>query len=255
MPYRFSATTGNIVRPIEAICLNTSTGALNYPMRYQSGSIPMWNGVIEFYSTFTRYWPTTLFSGSGAYSNSQYAYDEQDANSGTPITTSQHISYYTTYATTSSNNQLTPGILIYRITVPRNTSLNIKLIWSALTTGDTLSWGDCYADCGDGAYVQYQYEEYTGSVDIDYSFDNNIYYPFDYYTGLSGSGGTLSKKVSSLQLMSSSTSDYIYIRIRTSGINTSMVDPCSGQWCGGQQWLYANADATAYIYAVCVETV
>lgn len=79
MPYRFSSTTGNIVRPIESLCLNTSTGAIITPLRYGPAgtTITMWNGVVEYYNTLVRAKPTTYTTATtnrGFYSPS-YAYD------------------------------------------------------------------------------------------------------------------------------------------------------------------------------------
>jgi len=51
--YRFSATTGNVIRPIQSSCLNTTTGALVWPMVYGPAgtAITAWNGVVESYQT------------------------------------------------------------------------------------------------------------------------------------------------------------------------------------------------------------
>ena len=49
MPYRFSSTTGNLIKP-RPECLNTSTGAIIRPLLY-SMPFEMWNGVVEYYTT------------------------------------------------------------------------------------------------------------------------------------------------------------------------------------------------------------
>lgn len=83
MPYRFSSTTGNIVRPIESLCLNASTGAIITPLRYGPAgtTITMWNGVVEYYSTLVQAKPTTHIN-KGFYSP-EYAYDFPTYNTST----------------------------------------------------------------------------------------------------------------------------------------------------------------------------
>lgn len=87
MPYRFQATSGNIVRPIEASCLNTTTGALIWPMVYGPAgtTITMWNGVVESYSSETLLKPS---SRAGSALNYDNAYD----GTGTPGTTTTSAS-------------------------------------------------------------------------------------------------------------------------------------------------------------------
>ena len=76
MPYRFSSTTGNIVRPIESLCLNASTGAIITPLRYGPAgtTIAMWNGAVEYYNTLVQAKPTT-HTNAVNFGSPAYAYD------------------------------------------------------------------------------------------------------------------------------------------------------------------------------------
>ena len=62
MPYRYSSTTGNLIKP-RPECLNTSTGAIIRPLLY---SIPfeMWNGVVEYYTLSS---PSQFYDPTKAY--------------------------------------------------------------------------------------------------------------------------------------------------------------------------------------------
>ena len=77
MPYLFSSTTGNIVRPIESSCLNPTTGAIITPLRYGPAgtTITMWNGVVEYYNTLVRAKPTTHTTPVINFGSPAYAYD------------------------------------------------------------------------------------------------------------------------------------------------------------------------------------
>jgi len=93
MPYRFSATTGNIVRPIEASCLNTTTGALITPLKYgpAGSAITMWNGVIESYSL-------NVFAKPSARAGSATGYASAYDGAGTPGTTTTYASLQSGFA-------------------------------------------------------------------------------------------------------------------------------------------------------------
>ena len=73
MPYRFSSTTGNLIKP-RPECLNTSTGAIIRPLLY-SMPFEMWNGVVEYYTaggsgttrSFALGSPSNFFNPTKAY--------------------------------------------------------------------------------------------------------------------------------------------------------------------------------------------
>ena len=135
MPYRFSSTTGNLIKP-RPECLNTTTGEIIRPLLY---SIPfeMWNGVVEYYgaggSGTTRsfalgspsnfYDPTKAYDGDvntfcsgdvedpSSYSTTQVWQCTQSRTNLATVTLKIKRAYYTQ---TPTNNGLLECILGYK---------------------------------------------------------------------------------------------------------------------------------------------
>lgn len=92
MPYKFSSTTGNLVKP-RPECLNTSTGAIIRPLLY-SMPFEMWNGVVEYYTTggsgttrsFALGSPSNFYEPTKAYDGdvNTYCFGETEALSPNP---------------------------------------------------------------------------------------------------------------------------------------------------------------------------
>ena len=121
MPYRFSSTTGNIVRPIESLCLNASTGAIITPLRYGPAgtTITMWNGVVEYYNTLVRAKPTTYITPAIHFGSPEYAYDTSTYGDTT------------TYANGSNNSTTFSGCTYYgfqSLTLSGRSSITAKFI-------------------------------------------------------------------------------------------------------------------------------
>lgn len=122
MPYRFSSTTGNIVRPIESLCLNASTGAIITPLRYgpAGSTITMWNGVVEYYNTLVRAKPTTHATPVINFGSPAYAYDTSTYGDTT------------TYANGSTGTRATFGGCTYygfqSLTLSGRSSITAKFI-------------------------------------------------------------------------------------------------------------------------------
>ena len=94
MPYRFSSTAGNLIKP-RPECLNTSTGAIIRPLLY-SAPFEMWNGVVEYYTTggsgttrsFALGSPSQVYDPTKAYDGdvNTYCYGGTDILSPNPTT-------------------------------------------------------------------------------------------------------------------------------------------------------------------------
>lgn len=236
MTYRFQATSGNIVRPIEASCLNTSTGALITPMKYGPAgtAITMWNGVVEYYTTFSRNW-ASYYTNTGAVTNITYAYDETSANSGVAITTGN----MSAYTSCSSQYQNCDFVMV----LTGCTGKTIKLVMDSLTSVQTYETmtGYCYTDCGAGPGMMVHgnlYEAY-GYVGVMYSST---------YGGSQTWISTTDDNNKRLYTFSAP-SDTVYVTIQTFVDTVEYyTDPCCMNWPE-----YLTGSAQANVYALCAE--